>query len=154
MRGQLCPKRSPQLPQALLTSEQEKEHRDEKGSSVGRRTLSEKGAATRVLGHRLLQPSSLSAKPWQRQRQAETDLPPSAPAAPRHHARANVQLIVEDVQAGVEEKAGKGSNGDVWVLGRRCLISHCQYLLTPVSPCGTSTAKDALGILQLCLMGP
>lgn len=64
-------------------------------------------------GHRLLQSLSSSAKPWQQQRQAETEPPLSAPAAPGTVPDPNVRLIVEDVQAGVEEKAGEGSNGYV-----------------------------------------
>lgn len=53
-----------------------------------------------------------------------------APAAPGTTPAPNVQLIVEDVQAGVEEKAEEGSNGDVWVLGRRKVLDFP----LPVSP--------------------
>lgn len=66
----------------------------------------------------------------------------------------NVQLIVEDVQAGVEEKAGEQSNGDVWVLGRRKVLDFP----LPASPhshlVAAAQQKMLLGLSVCALWGP
>lgn len=56
---------SEQRPCKALLSSAQGRGQDKKGSRVGRRTASEKGAAARVLGHRLLQAISFLARPWQ-----------------------------------------------------------------------------------------
>lgn len=80
-----------------------------------------------MLGHGCSSPSPPQPSPGSdsdRQRRSRR-----APAAPGTTPGPEVHLIVEDLQAAVQEKAGERSNGDAWLLGR-CLISHCHYLLT------------------------
>lgn len=51
-------------------------------------------------------------------------------AAPGTTPDPQVQLTGEDVQAGVEEKTGEGSNGDVCVLGRRRVFDFPLFTCT------------------------
>lgn len=65
----------------------------------------------------------------------------------------NVQLTVEDVQAGVEEEAGEGSNGHVWILGRRKVLDFPLPASSHLHLVAPAQQKMLLG-LCLCFVGP
>lgn len=66
----------------------------------------------------------------------------------------NVQLTVEDVQAGVQEEAGEGSNGHVWILGRRKVLDFPLPASSHLHLAAPAQQKVLLGHSVCALWGP